>query len=534
MVDAESKIKTDAKHKRIRHAYPRKDVYRCWIHSPEYVYADRNHQISGKEDYLRIGDIGKDKSRPIIEREVDCNSSTFAVIDRATNRILISDMYPVYALELLIALPHKYDVFRCHGSIPSHDILSEEHTELLCKIHLEYVIMDYTSRYLFPYYATLIGRNVLFSDISIDTKKETIKLRTCVHKNDDILTFIKKYKIRQYDWYNKTLNPKYKLVIYYSDCYSTINISLPTVKQLVTSTIFNKKQIELFKRKCFYTKYCYRRGIKFKDVDKYYNKTVAPLNTDSTNDNSSYDLTYEQLKKFLRVNKVYWSDNFYNTNLVTWNDYIILTKQEENNRKTKYIKENIEKSKQNELKAREELKKYVDDNYIKLWRDSKDLHVHNYIEYEKFIEPTSKHRYGSWIKEKLYLKPNNVFDNIQFKLCDDTIITSSNCSVSIDEAIKCYKLLQDCIEKHNKEGKNTFSFVEENIRIGSYKLMNIMYIQKHTDNGLLLPITTWLIRIGCTNIWLDDFEEFVRYYHLEEKFGIKRDNKNKPIKLKMK
>ena len=48
MVDAESKIKTDAKHKRIRHAYPRKDVYRCWIHSPEYVYADRNHQISGK------------------------------------------------------------------------------------------------------------------------------------------------------------------------------------------------------------------------------------------------------------------------------------------------------------------------------------------------------------------------------------------------------------------------------------------------------------------------------------------------------
>lgn len=534
MVDAESKIKTDAKHKRIRHAYPRKDVYRCWIHSPEYVYADRNHQISGKEDYLRIGDIGKDKSRPIIEREVDCNSSTFAVIDRATNRILISDMYPVCALELLMALPHKYDVFRCHGSIPSHDILSEEHTELLCKIHLEYVIMDYTSRYLFPYYATLKGRNVLFSDISIDTKKEAIKLRTCVHKNDDILTFIKKYKIRQYDWYNKTLNPKYKLVIYYPDCYSTINISLPTVKQLVTSTIFNKKQIELFKRKCFYTKYCYRRGIKFKDVDKYYNKTVAPLNTDSTNDNSSYDLTYEQLKKFLRVNKVYWSDNFYNTNLVTWNDYIILTKQEENNRKTKYIKENIEKSKQNELKAREELKKYVDDNYIKLWRDSKDLHVHNYIEYEKFIEPTSKHRYGSWIKEKLYLKPNNVFDNIQFKLCDDTIITSSNCSVSIDEAIKCYKILQDCIEKHNKEGLNLFSFVEQNIRIGSYRLIHIAYKCKYKDNGLPQFVTTWLIGIGCHNIWLDDFEDFIHYYHLEDKFGIKYNNKNKPIKLKMK
>ena len=534
MVDAESKIKTDAKRKRIRHAYPRKDVYRCWIHSPEHVYADRNHQISGKEDYLRIGDIGKDKSRPIIEREVDCNSSTFAVIDRSTNRILISDMYPVCALELLMALPYKYEVFRCHGSIPRHDILSEEHTELLCKIHLEYVIMDYTSRYLFPYYAALKGRNILCSDINIDTKKEAIKSRTCVHYNDDILTFIKKYKIKQYDWYKETLNPKYKLIIYYPDYYGTINISLPTVKQLVTGTVFNKKQIEVFKKKLFYTKYCYRRGIKFKDVDKYFNKTIAPLNTDSTNDNNSYDLTYDQVKKFLRVNKVYWNDDFYNTNLVTWNDYIILTKQEEIKRKSERIKENIEKSKQNELKAREELKKYVGNNYIKHWRDSKDFHVHNYIEYKKFIEPTSKHRYGSWITEKLYLRPNNVFDNIQLKLYNGTIVTSNNGGVSVDEAIKCYKILQDCIEKHNKEGLNTFSFVEQNIRIGSYRLMTIAYKCKHNDNGLPLSITTWLIRIGCHNIWLDDFEDFVHYYHLEEKFGIKRDNKNKSIKLKIK
>lgn len=68
MVDAESKIKTDAKHKRIRHAYTRHEVYRHWIESPEYVYVNRNHQISGKEDYLRIGDIGKEKSRLLIER----------------------------------------------------------------------------------------------------------------------------------------------------------------------------------------------------------------------------------------------------------------------------------------------------------------------------------------------------------------------------------------------------------------------------------------------------------------------------------
>lgn len=113
-------------------------------------------------------------------------------------------------------------------------------------------------------------------------------------------------------------------------------------------------------------------------------------------------------------------------------------------------------------------------------------------------------------------------------------MTSHNGGVSVDEAIKCYKILQDCIEKHNKEGLNTFSFVEQNIRIGSYKLMNIDYKCKHKDNGLPLSVTTWLIRIGCHNIWLDDFEEFVHYYHLEDKFGIKCNNKNKPIKLKIK
>ena len=32
----------------------------------------------------------------------------------------------------------------------------------------------------------------------------------------------------------------------------------------------------------------------------------------------------------------------------------------------------------------------------------------------------------------------------------------------------------------------------------------------------------------------DDFEDFIHYYHLEDIFGVKRDIKNKPIKLKIK
>lgn len=534
MVDAESKIKTDVKHKRIRHAYPRKEVYHRWIHSPEYVYVNRTYQISGKEDYLRIGDIGKERSRILIEIDVDYGSSAFAVIDRATNRILISDKYPVLAWELLRSLPDEYEVFRCHGRIPCHDILSEEHTELLCKSHLEYVIRDYTSKYLCPYYAILEGKNVLHSDITIDTSKDAINSRIIIHKNDDILTFIKKYKIKQYDWYNKTLDPNYKLNIYYPNSYSIVKINLPTVKQLVTGNIFNKKQIELFKKKRFYTKYCYGRGISYKDVDRYWNKTVYPLDTASTNDDVSYDLTYGQVKKFLQGNDIYWNDNLYNNSLVTWNDYIILTKKKEDEREAKYIRENVEKSKQNELKAYEELKKYVGNDYLKHWRDNITLDTRNYVEYRKYITPNYINKHGTWVTEKLYVKPGYVFNNIQLKLCNNIIVTSDNAGVSINEAVKCYKLLQSCREKYDKDGQTVFSFVNQNIRIGMFNLIEISYTHKHTDDGIPLPVTTWLIRIACHKIWLDDFEDFVHYYHLEEKFGIKCDNKNKPIKLKIK
>lgn len=535
MVDAESKIKTDVKRKRIRHAYPRKEVYHRWIHSPEYVCASRNHQISGRENYLRIGDIGKERSIRLVERLVDCGCSVFAVIDRDTNRILVSDTYPNFARELLHSLPDEYEVFRCHGRIPCHDILSEEHTELLCKIHLEYVIRYYMSRYLYPYYAALEGKNVLHSNINIDINKGAIISRIIIHKNDDILTFIKKHKIKQCDWYNKTLDPNYKLDIYYPGNCSAINIALPTVKQLVTGTIFNKKQIELFKRKHFYTKYCYGRGISYKDVNKYWNKTVSPLNADSPNNNSSYDLTYDQVKKFLRGNNVCWNDDFYNNNLVTWNDYIILTNEKEDEIESKYIRENIKKSKQNKLKAYEELKKYVGNDYLKHWRNGIPFERRNYVyEYKKFVAPNYINKRGTWITEKLYLEPSKVFDNIQLKLCKNNVVTSNNASVPIDEAIKCYKLLQICREKYAKDGQISFSFVKQNVHIGPYGLIKIAYKTKYTDSGVPLPITTWLVRIGCHKIWLDDFEDFVHYYHLEERFGIKRDNKNKPIKLKIK
>lgn len=515
MVDAESKIKTDVKHKRIRHAYPRKEVYHRWIHSPEYVYVNRNHQISGKEDYLRIGDIGKDRSRILIERDVDCGWSFFSVIDRDTNRILISDKYPVLAWELLQSIPDEYEVFRCHGSIPCHDILSEEHTELLCKIHLEYVIRDYTSKYLYPYYAILKGKNVLHSDINIDTSKDAINSRIRIHKKYNILTFIKKYKIKQYDWYNKALDPNYKLYVYYPNSYSIINIALPTVKQLITGNIFNKKQIELFKKKRFYTKYCYGRGIPFSDVDKYFGTSI----------------THDEAVSYCNRKHIHLNTDWL-VDVNTWNDLISKTKEIEDKAYKNYIDEQIAKSEENYKYALEELRKLESEYTVNAWREGRFKNSQLSVSYQKFNAPSRRNKTYSWTTTTIRSN-NKTFTNTQLKLEGNTIHTSRNASVTLEEGIKMYKMFK--IGRTNNP--SCTSWTERNfgkVNVGIYNLRFITYKEKTTDTGVKLGRKEWCIQIGCHSLWLDDIEDFIKYYHLEDKFGIKNDNKNKPIKLKIK
>ena len=59
------------------------------------------------------------------------------------------------------------------------------------------------------------------------------------------------------------------------------------------------------------------------------------------------------------------------------------------------------------------------------------------------------------------------------------------------------------------------------IRCGNYKLNWFKYTNKVTDTNIPLNYKEWCICIGCHHIWLDDFIDFVHYYHLEKDFGIK-------------
>lgn len=51
-------------------------------------------------------------------------------------------------------------------------------------------------------------------------------------------------------------------------------------------------------------------------------------------------------------------------------------------------------------------------------------------------------------------------------------------------------------------------------------LRSIEFRQKQTDNHKLLDNWEYVVIIGCHHIWIDDFMSFVKYYNLEDKFGI--------------
>ena len=121
MVDAESKVKKG----RIRHLYPRKELYHLFIHSDEYYYSPNNsRQISCKGNYLVIGDIGRKNTIEYIEEMWYYNSNRMiAIIDRFYKRILINKKYNQYAYELEAAIPDDYIIYHTDETIPNKDIL---------------------------------------------------------------------------------------------------------------------------------------------------------------------------------------------------------------------------------------------------------------------------------------------------------------------------------------------------------------------------------------------------------------------------
>ena len=506
MVDAESKTKS----KRIRHCYPRKEVYHRWIHDSEYVYSNQAYAVSGKGNYLQRFDIGKHKTVSDIEEYWSYHRDRMiAVIDRNEKKIVISRKYPNNWYELYRAVPDDYEIFWCLDTIPCFDILTVEKREILCKEHLRTATSIYTEHILTPFYNVLEGKKVLHNNIN------NLSNDYCYcdkqFTKEAINKFVKKYRVKKYSWYKETLNPNFKLHNYYPDSWSILKIELPSVKKILTGTVFTKYQKELFEKKYFYTNYCFGKGISFKDVERYWN-VPCDLST---------------AKAFFDKRNCYWLDD-YDNGCKTWNDFVIRFNQVDKKRYEVYIEEQVKKSNENFLEAQRQAALMLNGSRpVDLWRENNTRQLSTKgVKYRKFVIPFSRNKYGHWIDDYVYAGNNIKFENIQLRLTKDKklIETSKYASVPYDSAIKLWHKFIIWINSNNVAENPWFTFGDKNIKVGIYNLRFIRYRMKCTDNGKILydkngkPTLDWLIQIGCHSIWLSDVLDFINYYKLEKDF----------------
>lgn len=477
--------------KRVRHCYPRKELYHIFIHDDKYTYSPANrHQISSKGNYLVIGDIGRYKSIEDIESFwFFIRDNLIAIIDRDNKRIIISTKYSYFVHELRDAIPNDYTIYYTNDTIQEHNILSN--TEECLRIHSKYILEEYVDNSLCRYYSILYGyKQNLYGDIS--------KENNCYYHNE-ILKFIKNNNIKKYKFYKECFNETHYLRIYIGWSSKLIKIKLPTLYQVVHNTFFTKKQKLFLEQKYFWTKYCYTNSIPFKDVVTYWNQ----------------EITEEQAKRYLdlRLN----ASNIILENCTTWNDYIKQSIEVIRKIHNNHIKDNINKSNKNREEALEKLNK-LNNSSIDDWREHK-IKNNNIVEYERYIV-NGRNKNGIWIKDKLYGK-NFKFNNTQLRLSKDgkTIETSRHCTVPLDEGIKMYKMF--IIGRNNNPDRTSWTTSDfGNVKVGIYNLRFITYKDKASDTGKSLGYKEWCIQIGCHSLWLDDVIDFIKYYHLEDKFGI--------------
>lgn len=496
MEGAEPKTKT----KRIRHCYPRQEVYHRFIHDNEYYYSNNAHAISSKGNYLALGDIGRYKSVADIEEYWYPYNRVFAVIDRENKKILVSHKYGMLTNELINAIPDDYEVFHCTDDIPVYNILHDENIDALAKLHLQHCVEKYVEIYLISFYACLEGKKVLHFNIDYLIKEDNRKL-FWYYEYEAIKQFVRKYKVKRRTWYNKSLNTKFKFNIYYPNSWNNITIELPTVKQVLTNTIFSKYQLNLFRKRYFYTRYCYGRGIPFSDVDKYFGASI----------------THDEAVRYCNRRNIYLNTDWL-VDIHTWNELISKTKEIQLKIHKNYVAEQLTKSEANYNAALEELRKIESDYTVNSWREGKINIGQHSVSYRKYITPRRYNSSGTWMTA--YVRSScKTFTNTQLKLKDNIIITSKNASVTLEEGIKMYKMFM--ISRNNNPNRTSWTTSDfGNVKVGIYNLRFIKYKDKVSDTCKSLGYKEWCIQIGCHSLWLDDVIDFIKYYHLEDKFGI--------------
>jgi hypothetical protein len=494
-------VKEKTKSKRIKRCYPRKEVYHRWVHSPEYVYSigSNSPRCSASNEFLCINEHAAYSD--IATAWEYYKNKVVAIIDREHKRVIFNMSYRYIISECIRAIPDDYDIFYSIGDIVSPTILFTGELETLVLTHVSYLVKSYIEANLTNAYKALIS-DTKVCHINIDKIYDSEYIARMYYRicYGNIKDFAKKYKLKQYSWYDKPLDFKCKCTYYEGYRERYITVYPKSLKKIINKQIFTKSEITIIKQKRFYTSYCYGHGISYNSVVKNWNKP--------------FDKEY--FRKYYRSKN--WSIDVDNPTFKVWQDGIIALRETEWSYVRNLEAENVAKSDANYKEALALYEKTCSEISINEWREG-IIPTNHTIPYRQYYPSCNKNRVGYW-KEN-YLYPNrSKFSNVQLRLKDNVIQTSKAATVSIIDGINAWDFLHSVIKHCENLNKQRID-IPVNFRIhkiGLYGISKIHYGTKFTDNGEILDKKEWCMIVGCHKLWRDDIVNFINYYNLWNKF----------------
>ena len=508
--------------KRIGHSFNKEELYHAFVYRDEYsICRSQSTPMTAIYDFLFAGQhdavkhiTSKSEAYNLIKGKtygyINWSDCCIAVINRKDKVLVVSDEYLSHKWYIERSLPNKDEwlILIHHGYITNPNIAKANCRKQLVRKYFEYLIVLYVSSVLYKFRLAYTDTNYC----GIHNEHKDIDYDRIVEKINYAIKFFEPSKTLL----NTHIVDNYEGT-YYSE-YSwngddTIRLTkkqIPTINQILNGKLFDKEHQLIYNKKMFYSRYCRgtRVGFTYKQVDNLYNTKVY-------NDKLIRKITNVDGGKIAK-----WYNSIPKEHKPTWHQIIKNFYKDFQAAIDNTNKINRAKS----LNNKREAEFYKSSSIVNTWREGNRC-KNEITTYNTWIDSTIC-RKGYWETVRLY---GFTFNNTQLRLKDNnTIATSRYCYVPLHDAIRLYKLFindttREFIVKdiNNNKDNITIDFKNFNIKCGNYKLNWFKYTNKVTDANVPLNYKEWCVCIGCHHIWIDDFIDFVHYYHLEKDFGIK-------------
>ena len=454
-----SKVGAEPK-KRIKHIFCKQEGIHEGIHRDEPGWFDNTyHPYCFGYGYFfhRGSSLGEKLTPDYIKDNWDSENwyrglkdTCMAIIDRK-RKIAIIKQETEYAWSIEIGLPSGYSIYKTDEAIPIYDITETKNKKVLINTHIKYIIKKYIETFYDEY--------KVLNSVSKYIPNETYTTCNRTKYFNEVKYLADKYRFI----------PKVKRLSNKDIYVGNFKVPFPSIKDILNDNLFTDEQ-KLHIKKCkFYTKFCYCKGISWKELNKKWSdEYIAEI---EAKDKANY-------KDFLK----------------------------------KVEKYNI-KAEANRRAALIESK-----NNIDYWRKGSDSNILSYIDYYA----NEKKRSITPIRRRLQYKFNNTQLRIKHSR-PNWVETSRGALVPLDVAIRVFNQLYT---NYILSGKTKFEFKNNEFKIGSFIVTECAYEDKYSDNNMSyepLGYKEWMFKIGCHTLWFDDIKDFARYYNLQDKLSFPLD-----------